>query len=71
MSSDRKHLSKVKELTRRTDPAFWVPSIEEQFQEALGDLLVTHHDAITQYPKVVFEDKGGHRVANPWSAVTS
>lgn len=59
MGSDRKHLSKVRELTRRTDPAFWVPSTEEQFQEALGDLLVTtHHDAITQYPKVVFEDKG-------------
>jgi hypothetical protein len=45
-------------LTRRTDPAFWVPSPEEQFQESLGDLLVTHHDAITQYSKVVFEDKG-------------
>lgn len=58
VGSDRKHLSEVRELTRKTDPAFWVPSTEKQFQEALGDLLVTHHDAISQSPKVVFEDKG-------------
>lgn len=57
MGSDRKHLSEARELTGRTDPAFWVPSTEEQFQEALGD-LVTHQDAITQSPKGVFKDKG-------------
>lgn len=57
MGSDRKYLSKVRELTR-TDPAFWLPSTAGQFQEALGDLLVTQHDAITYSLKVVFEDKG-------------
>lgn len=57
MGSDRKYLSKVRELTR-TDPAFWLPSTAGQFQEALGDLLVTQHDVITYSLKVVFEDKG-------------
>lgn len=57
MGSDQKHLPEARELTRRTGPAFWVPSTEWQFQEALDDLLMTHHDVITQSPKVVFEDK--------------
>lgn len=58
MGSDQKHLPSARELTRRTGPAFWVPSTAWQFQEALDDLLMTHHDVITQSPKVVFEDKG-------------